>query len=138
MAGMIPAELTIDRSTTPTRLRYGERFNAASWYVDRHLAEGRGGKVAIEQAGTRVTYGELARRVGQTGNTLLGLGLAPGDRMLMVVKDCPEFFHFFWGAIKAGIVPVPVSYLVRAKDLAFIIADSECRADICIQAVTPL
>lgn len=128
MAAMTSAELTIDRSTAPTRLRYGERFNAASWYVDRHLAEGRGGKVAIEQAGTRVTYGQLARRVGQTGNALLGLGLAPGDRMLMVVKDCPEFFHFFWGAMKAGIVPVPVSYLVRAKDLAFIIADSECGA----------
>lgn len=128
MATMIPAELTIDRSTTPARLRYGERFNAASRYVDRHAAEGRGDKVAIEQAGATVTYGELARRVGQTGNALLALGLAPGDRMLMVVKDCPEFFHFFWGAIKAGIVPVPVSYLMRAKDLAFIVADSECRA----------
>ncbi|WP_428273424.1 benzoate-CoA ligase family protein [Candidatus Palauibacter sp.] len=125
---MTSAELTIDRSTAPPRLRYGERFNAASWYIDRHVVEGRGDRVAIEQAGTRVTYGQLARRVGQTGNALLGLGLAPGDRMLMVVKDCPEFFHFFWGAIKAGIVPVPVSYLVRAKDLAFVIADSECRA----------
>ena len=123
---MHPAELTIDRSTTPTRLRYGERFNAAEWYVDRHLAEGRGDNVAIEQAGARVTYGELARRVGQAGNALLGLG--PGDRVLMVVKDCPEFFFFFWGAIKAGIVPVPVSYLMRARDLAFIIGDSGCQA----------
>ena len=124
---MSRTELTIDRSTTPARLRYGATFNAASWYIDRHVAEGRGDRVAIEQAGATVTYGQLARRVGQTGNALLGLGLAPGDRMLMVVKDCPEFFHFFWGAIKAGIVPVPVSYLVRAKDLAFIIADSACR-----------
>ncbi|WP_419949172.1 benzoate-CoA ligase family protein [Candidatus Palauibacter sp.] len=125
---MTPNEITIDRSSAPARLRYGERFNAASWFVDRHLAEGRGDKIAIEQAGLRVTYGELARQVGQTGNALLELGLAPGDRMLMVVKDCPEFFHFFWGAIKAGIVPVPVSYLMRARDLAFIIGDSECRA----------
>ena len=117
-----------DHGSFPPRLRYAEPFNAAAWYIDRHVAEGRGDKVAIEQAGTRVTYGELARRVGQTGNALLALGLAPGHRMLMVVKDCPEFFHFFWGAIKAGIVPVPVSYLVRAKDLAFIIADSACRA----------
>ncbi|MXX69477.1 MAG: benzoate-CoA ligase family protein [Gemmatimonadales bacterium] len=120
--------MRVDRSAIPARLRYGETFNAASWYIDRHLAEGRGGKVAIEQAGRAVTYAELAERVARAGNALLGLGLAPGDRMLMVVKDCPEFFHFFWGAIKAGIVPVPVSYLMRAKDLAFIIADSECRA----------
>ncbi|MYA32829.1 MAG: AMP-binding protein, partial [Gemmatimonadales bacterium] len=96
--------------------------------IDRHVAAGRGGKVAIEQAGVEVTYAELAGRVAQAGNALLGLGLAPGDRVLMVVKDGPEFFFFFWGAIKAGIVPVPVSYLMRARDLAFIIADSECRA----------
>ena len=128
MAAMIPAELTIDRSTSPARLRYGDRFNAASWYVDRHLAEGRGGRVAIEHADARVTYGELARCVGRAGNALLEFGLRSGDRMLMVVKDCPEFFQFFWGAIKAGIVPVPVSYLMRARDLAFIIGDSGCPA----------
>ena len=125
---MIRMELTIDRSTRPARLRYGETFNAASWYIDRHVAEGRGGRVAIAQAATTVTYAELAGRVARAGNALLGLGLAPGDRVLMVVKDCPEFFFFFWGAIKAGIVPLPVSYLMRARDLAFIIADSECRA----------
>ncbi|MDE2663366.1 MAG: benzoate-CoA ligase family protein [Gemmatimonadota bacterium] len=120
--------MRIERSVVPARLRYGETFNAASWYIDRHVAEGRGGKVAIEQAAATVTYAELAGRVAQAGNALLGLGLAPGDRVLMVVKDGPEFFFFFWGAIKAGIVPVPVSYLMRARDLAFIVADSECRA----------
>ena len=125
---MNAAQLNINRSSTPSQLHYGERFNAAAWYIDRHLAVGRGDKAAIEHAGGTVTYLELARRVGQTGNALLGLGLAPGDRMLMVVKDCPEFFYFFWGAIKAGIVPVPVSYLMRARDLAFIIGDSGCRA----------
>ena len=126
---MSQTELTINRSTCPARLRASvSRFNAASWYVDRHVAEGRGGRVAIAQASATVTYAELAERVAQAGNALLGLGLAPGDRVLMVVKDCPEFFFFFWGAIKAGIVPVPVSYLMRARDLAFIVADSECRA----------
>ena len=122
------AELSTDRSSSPARLVYGERFNAASRYIDRHLTEGRDDKVAIDQAGTSVTYRELAQRVGQSGNALLGLGFAPGDRMLMVVRDCPEFFYFFWGAIKAGIVPVPVSYLMRARDLAFMIDDSRCRA----------
>ena len=133
---MSPTALTINRSSSPARLTYGERFNAASWYIDRHVAEGRGGKVAIEQAGNQagnqagktVTYAELAEGVGEAGHVLLGLGLAPGDRLLMVVKDCPEFFFYFWGAIKAGIVPVPVSYLMRARDLGFIIADSQCRA----------
>ena len=38
----------------------------------------------------------------------------------MVVKDCPEFFYLFWGAIKAGIVPVPLNTLLRADDYSFI------------------
>mgnify|MGYP003314524316 CR=1 FL=1 len=43
----------------------------------------------------------------------------------MVVKDAPEFFYTFWGAIKAGIVPVPLNTLLRAKDYTFMIDDSE-------------
>ena len=44
----------------------------------------------------------------------------------MVVKDCPEFFYVFWGAIKAGLVPVPLNTLLRADDYRHIIEDSEC------------
>ncbi len=125
---MNPPTLRTDRSVSPSRLEYGDQFNAAEWYIDRHLEEGRGSKLAIEQAGVKVTYAELAARVGQAGNALLALGLERGDRMLMVVKDCPEFFYFFWGAMKAGIIPVPVSFLMRASDIAFMISDSGCRA----------
>ena len=46
--------------------------------------------------------------------------------MLMIVKDCPEFFSLFWGAIKAGIVPVPVNTLLRATDYQYMLDDSEC------------
>lgn len=120
--------LVIDRSTIPAGLAYEGGFNAATWFVDRHPAEGRGSKAAIRHAGGEVTYEDLVSRVGQAGNALLELGLEPGDRLIMVVKDRPEFFFLFWGAIKAGIVPVPVSYLLRSRDLAFMLADSECRA----------
>ncbi len=120
--------LRIDRTVLPARLEYGSRFNAATWFVDRHVAEGRGSKPAIRQAGGQVTYSELVSRVGRAGSALLGFGVEPGDRLLLVVKDCPEFFYLFWGAIKAGVIPVPVSYLLRARDLGFMIADSESRA----------
>ena len=53
-------------------------------------------------------------------------GLKPGDRLLMVVKDCPAFFYLFWGAIKAGIVPVPPNTLLRAADYAYMFEDSGC------------
>jgi benzoate-CoA ligase family protein len=45
----------------------------------------------------------------------------------MMVKDCPAFFYLFWGAIKAGIVPVPPNTLLRSADYAYMIEDSACR-----------
>ena len=102
------------------------RFNVAVPFIDRHVDEGRGAKAAIRTASETVTYAELAERVNRAGNTLLGLGLKPGDRLLMVVKDCPAFFYLFWGAIKAGIVPVPPNTLLRAVDYAYMVEDSGC------------
>ena len=86
-------------------VRLPARFNATVPFIDRHLTEGRGAKAAILTRDETVTYAELAERVSRTGNALLALGLRPGDRLLMVVKDCPAFFYLFWGAIRAGIVP---------------------------------
>ena len=80
----------------------------------------------IRTASETVTFAELAERVSRTGNALLALGLKPDDRLLMVVKDCPAFFYLFWGAIKAGIVPVPPNTLLRAPDYAYMIEDSGC------------
>jgi acyl-coenzyme A synthetase/AMP-(fatty) acid ligase len=45
-----------------------------------------------------------------------------------VVKDCPAFFYLFWGAIKAGIVPVPLNTLLRSTSYAFMIDDSSAAA----------
>ena len=97
-------------------------------FIDRHLSEGRAAKVAIRAVAGDVTYAQLAERVNRCGNVLRDVGLAPGDRLLMIVKDCPEFFYLFWGAIKAGVVPVPANTLLRAPDYHYMIEDSACAA----------
>jgi len=109
------------------RVRLPDRFNVAVPFIDRHLGEGRGAKAAIRTAHETVTYAELGERVNRAGNALLALGLKPGDRVLMVVKDCPAFFYLFWGALKAGIVPVPPNTLLRAPDYAYMFEDSGCK-----------
>ena len=88
----------------------------------------RAGKASIvcDDTGTSVSYGQLAERVNRCGNLLWSLAGEPEGRVLMVVKDCPEFFYVFWGAIKAGLVPVPVNTLLRADDYRYIIEDSGC------------
>jgi len=109
------------------KVKLPPRFNVAVPFIDRHVAEGRGAKVAIRTVhGETVTFAELADRVNRAGNALLAQGLRPGDRLLMVVKDCPAFFYLFWGAIKAGIVPVPPNTMLRAADYAYMFEDSGC------------
>ena len=118
----------VDASVSPSGIRYPDVFNVAVPFIDRHLDEVRGGKAAIvfDDTGETVSYGQLAERVNRCGNLLRSLAWESEGRVLMVVKDCPEFFYVFWGAIKAGLVPVPLNTLLRADDYRHIIEDSKC------------
>jgi benzoate-CoA ligase family protein len=119
--------VTVEPTTTPCTIRFAPVFNVAVPFIDRHLDEGRAPQVVIRTVAGDVTYGELAENVNRCGNLLRSLGAKVGDRVVMVVKDCPEFFYLFWGAIKAGMVPVPVNTLLRANDYHYMIDDSGCR-----------
>ena len=120
--------VTVDAGKTPAKIAFAPVFNVAVPFIDRHLDEGRGAKVAIRGDFGDVTYARLAERVNRCGNALKDLGLSPGARVLMIVKDCPEFFYLFWGAIKAGFVPVPLNTLLRSGDYQYMIEDSACEA----------
>ena len=120
--------IVVDSSVTPSVIRYSDTFNVAVPFIDRHLDEGRGYKTAIVSCDSEetVTYIQLAERVNRCGNLLWSLAGEAEGRVLLVVKDCPEFFYLFWGAIKAGLIPVPLNTLLRADDYRYIIEDSEC------------
>ena len=114
----------VDTTTQPATLTFADTFNAAVAFIDRHVADGRSDRVAIRSIDGDTTYGELLEQVNRAGNALADLGLHPGDRVVMVIKDCPAFFFVFWGAIKAGFVPVPVNTLLRSNDFKYMIEDS--------------
>jgi benzoate-CoA ligase len=114
-----------------------EIFNAATWFVDRHLDEGRGGKVAIECGGERVTYAQIAERVDCFGAALRRLGVQPEQRVVLLLHDSPAFAYSFFGAIKVGAVPVPLNTLWRAKDYQYALADSGARAIVISYALLP-
>ncbi|MEC7489514.1 MAG: benzoate-CoA ligase family protein [Pseudomonadota bacterium] len=125
---MEPNLVRVDRSGNVPVFKFADTFNVAVHMVDRHLGEGRGDRSAYITDSEKVTYRQLAERVNRCGNALRQAGIPPGERMLMVVKDCPEFVYLFYGAIKAGIIPVPINTLLRAKDYQYIIEDSACAA----------
>jgi 4-hydroxybenzoate-CoA ligase len=104
-----------------------DTFNAATYFVDRHLAEGRGGKVAIECGDERVTYAQVAEGVNRFGDALRRLGVQPEQRCALMLLDSPVFAYSFFGAIKAGVVPVPLNTMWRARDYQFALSDSGAR-----------
>lgn len=86
------------------QLNFADNFNVAVPFIDRHIAAGRGAKPAILTVDGRTeSYAELQHAVNRAGNALGALGLSPGDRVLMVVKDCPAFFHIFLGSHKSRL-----------------------------------
>lgn len=114
-----------------------EQFNATAWFVDRHLAEGRGGRRAFRFAGRSVTYADLSDAVDRCAGALAALGVEMEQRVLLALDDSPAFAAAFWGAVKLGAVAVPVNTVMRPAEYAFLLADSRARVAVVEAAVAP-
>ena len=116
----------IDRTVVPSRLNFARKFNVAVPFIDAHVNQGRGHKAAIKTADKTWSYQDLFNHVNSVGNHLLAEGIKPGERLMMVVRDCPEFIALFFVAIKVGIIPAPVNTLLRKEDYTYLVSDSSC------------
>src|SRR5829696_1701357 len=114
-----------------------ERYNAAVAFVDRHLT-GRAEKVAFRDPRRALTYGELHDQATRVGPALEALGIAPEHRVVMLMLDTVDFPFVFWGAIRAGIVPVPLNTLLGADQYRYMIDDSRARLVVVSPALLPL
>lgn len=103
-------------------------YNAASFFIDRHLSEGRAGKPAVIDDAGSFTYADLAERANRAGNALKALGLRQEDRFALCMLDTVNFPAVFWGGIKAGLVPIPLNTLLTPKDYAYMLRDSRVKA----------
>src|SRR5579859_1852487 len=102
-------------------------YNAADHFVDRHVREGRGARVAFVDDATSITYAALADRVSRVANLLVELGVEPEQRVALCMLDSVDFPCVFWGAIKAGMVPVPLNTLLTTHDYELMLRDSRAR-----------
>ncbi len=114
-----------------------ENFNAASYFVDRNVLEGRGRKIAIECGDERVTYQQLMEGTNRAGNALRDLGVRPEERVLLLLLDGPEFLYSFFGAIKAGAVAVPVNTQSKPREYEYIFNDSRARVALVSESLLP-
>jgi len=101
--------------------------NAAVYFVDRHIGEGRAQKVAFREAdGAKrsLTYGRLAEETARFAGALNRHGVRREERVAMIVRDQIEFPVIFWGALKGGAIPVPLNTLLSASVYEEILNDS--------------
>ena len=104
-----------------------EQFNFATALLDRHLAEGRGGRMALWGPAGNLTYEELYRLANQAGNALRELGVEAEQRVLLLLRDSPEFIATYLGAMKMGAVPVALNTFAHPKDYEFYLSNSRAR-----------
>src|SRR5581483_2144626 len=103
------------------------QYNFAADILERNLSAGRADKPAyIDPRGTW-TYGALADRVERFGHALRRLGVEREQRILICLTDTIDWPTAFLGAIKAGIVAVPVNTLMTEDDYRYMLNDSRAR-----------
>ena len=112
-------------------------FNAAVFFVDRHVHEGHGARTAFRSRGRSVTCADVADRVNRCGNAWLDLGVEIENRVLIVLHDTPDFAAAFWGAIKIGAVAVPVNTTLDAPEYEFLLNDSRAKVAVVQDEVAP-
>ena len=82
----------------------GAPYNATVDLLERNLSHRD--RPALRQDGRITTYGALCERANRAGNALRALGVQMEQRVLLCMLDTPDLPAVFWGAMKAGLVPV--------------------------------
>ncbi len=113
-------------------------FNAADYFLDRNIRQGRGHKVAVYTEYKNYTYNDIQKMTNKTANALRELGLHIDDRVLILMLDVPQFYAAFWGAIKIGAVPIPINTMLTSEDYEYYLNDSRVRALIVSEQLLPV
>jgi len=92
-------------------------------------------RVAIRFYGRSVTYRELDALANRFANALIGLGVRPGERVALLMPNCPQMVLAYYGGLRAGAVMVPTSPLYVESEVEHQLADSGASVVICLSAL---
>src|ERR1700731_323068 len=113
-------------------------YNPGNWLPDPNVDEGRAGKLAFTDTVSELSYGELQKQSCRLANLLRRLGVRREERVAMIMLDTVDFPVVFLGAIRAGVVPVPLNTLLTAEQYAYILADCRARILFVSEALFPV
>src|SRR5882757_9515795 len=100
-----------------------QTYNASRVLFD-NLARGNGERLALTGPAGRRSYAQLCAEASKWGHGFLSLGLRRGDRILMFLDDTPAYPAAFFGAVRAGFVPLLINTLTPSDLLQFYLSDS--------------
>ncbi len=112
-------------------------YNAVTWLLDRNVDEGRGDKLVYTDTVSELTYRGLQQQSCRVANMLRRLGVRREERVAMIMLDTVDFPAVFLGAIRAGIVPVPLNTLLTSEQYAYVLADCRARVLFVSEALFP-
>jgi 4-hydroxybenzoate-CoA ligase len=106
----------------------GRAYNAVSDFIDANVERGLADKIAFTDPQRTLSYGELQAATCRFGRGLRTLGLRQESRIVLILLDTVDFPIAFWGAIRAGIIPVPLNTLLTPEQYAYMLEDSRVEA----------
>ena len=113
-----------------------ERLNAARALLSDRIAEGGGGRTAVLFAGRSWTYGEIDSLSDRIAAVLVeDMGLVPGNRVLLRAPNTPMLVACWFAVLKAGGICVATMPLLRARELAAVIAKARIRHALCHESL---
>jgi 2-aminobenzoate-CoA ligase len=113
-------------------LRYPERLNCVTEWVDRWVAAGQGDRPCLISPTEQLSYAQFNERINRIANVLTrDLGLVPGGRVLLRGPNNPMMVAAYFAVIKAGGVVVATMPLLRAKELSYPLAKAKIALALC-------
>lgn len=103
-------------------------YNAAVDFVDGNITNGFGDKPAFVDQNRTLSYRQLQSSTNKMANVLATLGIKRETRIAMVMLDTVDFPIVFWGAIRAGVVPVCLNTLLTTEQYHYMLSDSRVEA----------
>jgi 4-hydroxybenzoate-CoA ligase len=115
-----------------------DTYNAVRRLLDRNVEEGRGDKIAFTDPMRSITYAALQADTHRMVGLLTGLDVRREERVALLLLDTVEFPVIFLGAIRAGVVPVPLNTLLGAEQYGYMLDDCRARVLFVAQALLPM
>lgn len=90
-------------------------------------------RFAVVCGETKMTYAELNAKANQVANNLLKKGVKSGDKVALSCPNLPFFPIIYYGILKAGAVVVPLNILLKGREIAYHLQDSDALVYFCFQ-----